>query len=112
MSRTPDSLSPRVFRSAAAGFPVPLRVFLVAGERAKGTLAGWKDWAALHDAVVVAVLCFVIGLKLLGDGIGRLARARYRDLRAPPNRRVRPGAGTARRTLPRSAAAVLPDGRS
>ncbi|MCX5079483.1 GAP family protein [Streptomyces sp. NPDC056121] len=31
-------------------------------------LGNWKDWAAQHNVAVMAVLFFVLGLKLLGDG--------------------------------------------
>ncbi|WP_406327687.1 GAP family protein [Streptomyces sp. NBC_00203] len=54
------------------GLLAPLGVFLVGGERAKTTLGGWKDWAAQHNVAVMAVLFFVLGLKLIGDGIGIL----------------------------------------
>lgn len=39
------------------------------GERAKDMLGNWKEWAARHNTAVMAVLFFVFGLKLLGDGI-------------------------------------------
>jgi Sap, sulfolipid-1-addressing protein len=54
------------------GLLVPLGVFLFMGDRAKTVLGGWKDWAAQNNAAVMAVLFFVFGLKLLGDGIGIL----------------------------------------
>ena len=54
------------------GLLAPLGVFLVGGDRAKTTLGGWKDWAARHNVAVMAVLFFVLGLKLIGDGIGIL----------------------------------------
>ncbi|MFF7126153.1 GAP family protein [Streptomyces sp. NPDC008240] len=54
---------------ASAGMLVPLGVFLVMGERAKNTLGNWKEWAARHNMAIMAVLFFVFGLKLLGDGI-------------------------------------------
>ncbi|MGX5181482.1 GAP family protein [Streptomyces avermitilis] len=57
---------------ASLGILAPLAVFLIAGERARNTLDGWKNWAAQHNIAVMAVLCFVIGLKLLGDGIAVL----------------------------------------
>ncbi|MEU6010197.1 hypothetical protein [Streptomyces sp. NPDC047453] len=47
-------------------------VFLLGGERAKTTLGDWKEWAAQHNAAVMAVLFFVLGLKLLGDSISIL----------------------------------------
>jgi threonine/homoserine/homoserine lactone efflux protein len=57
---------------ATLGLLAPLGVFLLGGERAKVTLGNWKDWAAQHNVAVMAVLFFVLGLKLLGDGIGIL----------------------------------------
>ncbi|MGW7406190.1 GAP family protein [Streptomyces sp. NPDC054833] len=57
---------------ASLGLLTPLGVFLVMGERAKGMLGNWKEWAARHNTAVMAVLFFVFGLKLLGDGIGVL----------------------------------------
>ncbi|MEU6550025.1 GAP family protein [Streptomyces sp. NPDC046915] len=54
---------------ASLGLLIPLGVFLVMGERAKNTLGNWKEWAARHNTAVMAVLFFVFGLKLLGDGI-------------------------------------------
>ncbi|MFF0832536.1 MULTISPECIES: GAP family protein [unclassified Streptomyces] len=58
---------------ASLGLLIPLAVYLVMRERAKGTLANWKEWAARHNVAVMAVLFFVFGLKLLGDGIGVLS---------------------------------------
>ena len=57
---------------ATLGLLAPLGVFLLGGERAKTTLGGWKEWAARHNVAVMAVLFFVLGLKLLGDGVGVL----------------------------------------
>ncbi|KUL55534.1 hypothetical protein ADL22_01215 [Streptomyces sp. NRRL F-4489] len=57
---------------ATLGLLAPLGVFLFGGERARTTLGVWKDWAAQHNAAVMAVLSFVLGLKLLGDGISVL----------------------------------------
>ncbi|MGV9352146.1 GAP family protein [Streptomyces misionensis] len=57
---------------ASLGLFAPLGVFLLGGERAKTTLGSWKDWAAQHNVAVMAVLFFVLGLKLLGDGISIL----------------------------------------
>ncbi len=57
---------------ATLGLLAPLGIFLLGGERARTTLGSWKDWAAQHNVAVMAVLFFVIGLKLLGDGISIL----------------------------------------
>ncbi|MFF7354895.1 MULTISPECIES: GAP family protein [Streptomyces] len=58
---------------ASLGVLAPLAVYLVMGERAQGILADWREWAARHNVAVMAVLFFVLGLKLLGDGISILA---------------------------------------
>ncbi|WP_406493693.1 GAP family protein [Streptomyces sp. NBC_00846] len=57
---------------ATLGLLAPLGVFLLGGERARTTLGNWKDLAARHNVAVMAVLFFVLGLKLLGDGISIL----------------------------------------
>ncbi|MCT9105850.1 GAP family protein [Streptomyces mirabilis] len=57
---------------ATLGLLAPLGIFLLGGERARTTLGDWKDWAAQHNVAVMAVLFFVIGLKLIGDGISIL----------------------------------------
>jgi threonine/homoserine/homoserine lactone efflux protein len=57
---------------ATLGLLAPLGVFLVGGERARTVLGNWKEWAAQHNVAVMAVLFFVLGLKLLGDGISVL----------------------------------------
>ncbi|WP_345126642.1 GAP family protein [Streptomyces chiangmaiensis] len=58
---------------ASLGVLAPLAVYQRMGERAESILGTWRDWAAQHNAAVMAVLFFVLGLKLLGDGIGILA---------------------------------------
>jgi len=58
---------------ASLGVLAPLIVYLIMGERAKRMLGSWRDWSAQHNVVVMAVLFFVLGLKLIGDGISILA---------------------------------------
>ena len=58
---------------ASLGVLAPLVVYLIMGERAKSVLGNWRQWAAQHNVAVMAVLFFVLGLKLLGDGISILA---------------------------------------
>jgi hypothetical protein len=55
------------------GVIAPLVVYLVTGERAQAVLGHWRDWAAQHIVGVTAVLFFVFGLNLAGDGISVLA---------------------------------------
>ncbi|AWW41555.1 GAP family protein [Streptomyces cadmiisoli] len=57
---------------ASLGVLAPLAVYVIMGERAKSILTDWRDWAARHNVAVLAVLFFVLGLKLLGDGISIL----------------------------------------
>jgi hypothetical protein len=57
---------------ASLGVLAPLGVLLLMGDRARSVLGNWKDWAAQHNIAVMVVLCFVLGLKLLGDGISGL----------------------------------------
>lgn len=58
---------------ASLGVLAPLTVYLIMGERAKSMLSSWRDWAVQHNVAVMAVLFFVLGLKLFGDGISILA---------------------------------------
>ncbi|MER6530630.1 GAP family protein [Streptomyces sp. NPDC001508] len=54
---------------ASVGVLAPPAVYLLMGERAKSVLSDWRGWATRHNVAVMAVLFFVLGLKLLGDGI-------------------------------------------
>ncbi|MFD4608874.1 MULTISPECIES: GAP family protein [unclassified Streptomyces] len=58
---------------ASVGVLAPLAVYLLVGERAKSILSNWRDWATRHNVAVMAILFFVLGLKLLGDGISIVA---------------------------------------
>jgi hypothetical protein len=42
-------------------------------QRARRILDELKAWMGGHNAVIMAVLCLVIGAKLIGDGISGLA---------------------------------------
>ena len=53
------------------GVPVAISVFM--GERATKILGGLHDWMARENTTIMAVLCLVIGAKLIGDGITALA---------------------------------------
>jgi len=54
------------------GVGAPVGIYLVMGERAAAMLAGLKDWMGKNNAVIMAVLCLVIGVKLIGDAISGL----------------------------------------
>jgi threonine/homoserine/homoserine lactone efflux protein len=47
----------------------PVVLYLTTGERSARLLADLKDWMSRHNAVIMAVLCLVIGAKLIGDAI-------------------------------------------
>ena len=54
---------------ACLGPAAPVMLHLVAGERARQPLAELKEWMAHNNAAIMAVICLVIGAKLIGDGI-------------------------------------------
>ena len=51
---------------------IPVAIYFVMGERAKHVLDGLKAWMGAHNAAIMAVLCLVIGAKLIGDAITQL----------------------------------------
>jgi hypothetical protein len=55
------------------GVGTPVGIYLAMGKRSAELLGRLKDWMGHHNAVIMAVLCLVIGFKLLGDGLGGLA---------------------------------------
>ncbi|MGX7678978.1 GAP family protein [Jatrophihabitans sp. DSM 45814] len=52
------------------GVLAPVAVFFFTGAKAVHTLDSWRSWFIANNAAIMAVLFFVIGLKLVGDGIG------------------------------------------
>jgi hypothetical protein len=48
-------------------------IYFAMGERAKRLLDELKGWMGAHNAAIMAVLCLVIGVKLIGDGMSALA---------------------------------------
>jgi hypothetical protein len=50
----------------------PVIIYLTMGRRSADLLARMKDWTGRNNAVIMAVLCAVIGAKLVGDGISSL----------------------------------------
>ena len=51
----------------------PVAIFFLMGERAHALLDGLKAWMAKENVVIMAVLCLIIGTKLIGDAISGLA---------------------------------------
>jgi Sap, sulfolipid-1-addressing protein len=54
------------------GVGAPVVIFFALGARAAETLGRLKDWMGHNNAVIMAVLCLVIGIKLIGDGLSGL----------------------------------------
>ena len=51
------------------GVAVPVVMYFALGDRAGPLLDRLKSWMGQHNAVIMAVLCLVIGAKLVGDAI-------------------------------------------
>jgi threonine/homoserine/homoserine lactone efflux protein len=57
---------------ATIGVGAPVVVAFAMGDRSREPLDDLKDWMAGNNAVIMAVLLLVLGVKLIGDGISRL----------------------------------------
>ncbi|GAA3387835.1 GAP family protein [Cryptosporangium minutisporangium] len=55
------------------GVGAPVVLYFALGRRSERMLASLKDWMGAHNAVIMSVLCLVIGAKLIGDAIGALS---------------------------------------
>jgi threonine/homoserine/homoserine lactone efflux protein len=51
------------------GVAAPVAIYFALGDRSGALLGRLKAWMAQHNAVIMAVLCLVIGVKLIGDAI-------------------------------------------
>jgi Sap, sulfolipid-1-addressing protein len=54
------------------GVGTPVGIFFAMGKRSAELLGRLKDWMTHNNAVIMAVLCLVIGVKLVGDALGGL----------------------------------------
>jgi threonine/homoserine/homoserine lactone efflux protein len=54
---------------ATLGVAAPVVMYFALGDRSRRVLAGLRDWMGQYNAVIMAVLCLVIGAKLIGDAI-------------------------------------------
>jgi threonine/homoserine/homoserine lactone efflux protein len=54
------------------GVAAPVVIYFALGERATAPLKRLEAWMGQHNAAIMAVLCLVIGAKLVGDGIAGL----------------------------------------
>ena len=54
---------------ATIGVAIPMVIYLVMGDRAPQTLNRIRASMGQHNAAVMAVICLIIGVKLIGDAI-------------------------------------------
>jgi hypothetical protein len=54
------------------GVGAPVVLYFAMGKRSAELLGRLKDWMAHNNAVIMAVLCLVIGVKLVGDALSGL----------------------------------------
>lgn len=54
---------------ATIGTGAPVALYFALGDRSRQALDGLRDWMARHNSAVLAVICLLIGAKLIGDGI-------------------------------------------
>src|SRR5262249_8991318 len=55
---------------ASIGVGTPVVIYFALGDRSRELLGRLKNWMAHNNAVIMAVLLLVIGVKLIGDAIG------------------------------------------
>ncbi len=55
------------------GVVAPIAIYFLMGERATRILGELHDWMARENATIMAVICLIIGAKLIGDAISALA---------------------------------------
>ncbi|MBV9359126.1 MAG: GAP family protein [Chloroflexi bacterium] len=58
---------------ATIGVGAPLVIYVAMGKRAAALLEQLKGWMAHNNAVIMAILCLIIGVKLIGDAISGLS---------------------------------------
>jgi threonine/homoserine/homoserine lactone efflux protein len=54
------------------GVGAPIAIFFFMGERATKILGDLHEWMARENATIMAVICLIIGAKLIGDAIAAL----------------------------------------
>jgi threonine/homoserine/homoserine lactone efflux protein len=58
---------------ATIGVATPVVLYFAMGDRSREILDAMKDWMARNNAVIMAVLMLIIGVKLIGDAISGFA---------------------------------------
>jgi Sap, sulfolipid-1-addressing protein len=54
------------------GVGAPVVIYFAMGERSQEMLTKLKDWMGRNNAVIMSILCLIIGAKLIGDAISGL----------------------------------------
>jgi cytochrome c biogenesis protein CcdA len=54
---------------ATVGVGAPVVIAFALGDRSRDLLDRLKNWMGRHNAVIMAVLLLIIGVKLIGDAI-------------------------------------------
>ena len=58
---------------ATVGVGAPVAIYYLMGEKATEILADLRGWMARENATIMAVICLIIGAKLIGDAIVALS---------------------------------------
>ncbi len=58
---------------ATLGVGAPVAIYFLMGNRATKILRELHDWMARENATIMAMICLIIGAKLIGDAITALA---------------------------------------
>jgi hypothetical protein len=58
---------------ATLGVGAPVVLYFGMGKRSAALLGRLEDWMAHNNAVIMAVLCLVLGMRNIGDAIGGLS---------------------------------------
>lgn len=58
---------------ATIGVAAPVVIFFALGDRAPALLDRMKAWMGQHNAVIMTILCLIIGVKLIGQALGGLS---------------------------------------
>lgn len=57
---------------ATSGIAMPVYIAWAKQERAQAILDDWVRWLSANNALIVSLLCVLLGVKLIGDGLGGL----------------------------------------
>ena len=58
---------------SSIGVAAPVVIFFAMGDKAAAILQNLKAWMAHNNSAIMAVLCLIIGVKLIGDAISGLS---------------------------------------